>query len=156
HIIEPPSREFHVSRLREAGIDAERAEATGQLEFVSWDEMYLPGGNFDQRGMIGRIRGALSKAAEQGFSRARLVGHMEWASGDVPGVRDLAEYEARMNEMPDFEDVIVCAYDLTRFSAKVIFDVFRSHQAVVVAGRLSENPFYTPPAQLIAELISRA
>jgi DNA-binding NarL/FixJ family response regulator len=156
HIIEPPSRARHIARLQEAGIDADEAMKRGQLELLPWGRMYLAGGHFDQDAMLERIRRALAAGSEQGYARSRLVGHMEWALEDVAGVRDLVEYETRLNDSPDMgDDVIVCAYDLARFSAAVIVDVIRSHPAVVIGGALHDNPFYVPPAELLSELRQR-
>jgi hypothetical protein len=52
-------------------------------------------------------------------------------------------------------DVVICAYDLTKFAGQMILDVFRGHPAVIVAGSLRENPFYTPPEVMIEELKQR-
>jgi DNA-binding NarL/FixJ family response regulator len=156
HVIEPPSRDLHVSRLQDAGVDINQATESGQIELIPWEAMYLIDGHFDQDAMAKRIQQALGAASEQGYARTRLVGHMEWALEDRPGVRDLAEYEARLNHvLPNFEDVIVCAYDLTRFSSGVTIDVLRSHPAVVIGETLQNNPFYVQPSQLIAELQQR-
>jgi DNA-binding NarL/FixJ family response regulator len=157
HIIEPPSRAQHIARLQEAGIDADETIKRGQLELLSWGRMYLADGHFDQDAMLERIRSALAAGSEQGYARTRLVGHMEWALEDAPGVRDLVEYETRLNDFPHKgDDVIVCAYDLARFSAGVIVDVIRSHPAVVMGGALQDNPFYVPSDLLLAELRRRA
>jgi len=156
HIIDPPSTDLHIERLTKAGIDVDRATACGQLELLSWQKMYLMDGHFDQHAMLARIEQALASGPEQGYPRTRLVGHMEWALLDAPGVGDLAEYEARLNNvLPAFEDVIVCTYDLERFSAGVTFDVLRSHQAVVIGESLLENSVYIPPDRMIAELRGR-
>ncbi len=113
-------------------------------------------GHFDQHAMVERIEQALTDGSEQGYARTRLVGHMEWALQDLPGVGDLAEYEARLNFLlPNFDDVVVCTYDLGRFAGSVIFDVLRSHPAVVINEALRDNSFYIPPDQLIAELRQR-
>ena len=82
---------------------------------------------------------------------------MEWALGDRPGVEDFAEYEARLNGvLPNFDDVVVCVYDLTKFPASTIIDVMRAHPAVVLGGSLRANPFYTPPDQMVDELHRRS
>jgi hypothetical protein len=52
-------------------------------------------------------------------------------------------------------DVIICVYDLTKFSASVIIDVIRSHPAILIGSVLHENPFYIPPETLLAELRER-
>ena len=156
HLIEPPSLVQHVSRLREAGIDVDGATARGQLDILTWEKIYRKDGHFDQDAMLERIQQALATASEQGYPRARLVGHMEWALEDVPVLHGLAEFEARINELPfNFDDVLVCVYDLTRFSTSVIFDVLRCHPAVVIGEALRDNSFYTLPDQLIAELRQR-
>ncbi len=156
HIIEPPSAHVHAQRLHEAGIDVDRVTASGQLELLPWEKVYRMDGDFDQHAMLERLQQALATASEQGYARTRLVGHMEWALDERPTVHDLAEFEAHVNDLPlNFEDVLVCAYDLTRFSGRVIFDVLRSHPAVVIGEALRDNSLYIPPDQLIAELRQR-
>jgi CheY-like chemotaxis protein len=156
HIIKP-GREDHIRWLEEAGIDVARAEAQRQAEFVPWEDAPLRQGHFDQREMLRFLQEALSAASAQGFSRVRLIGHMEWALEERPGLHDFVEFEARVNSLqPNFDDVLVCAYDLTKFSGDVILDAIRTHPAVVIGGSLYDNPFYVPPDQMIEELQQRS
>jgi len=56
---------------------------------------------------------------------------------------DLIEYEFRLNDvLSKFDDVVICAYDLTKFGASTIVDVIRSHPAVLIGESFHENPFY--------------
>jgi hypothetical protein len=81
---------------------------------------------------------------------------MEWALVDKPGVGDLIEYETRLNYiLPKYDDAVVCAYDLSKFSASVVMDVMRTHPVVIVGEVLQENPFFVPPDQLLLELRER-
>src|SRR4029077_4914967 len=156
HIIKP-GREHHIRWLQEADIDVDRAEAQGQAVFVSWEDAPLRQGHFDQQEMLTFLHEALSEASAQGFSRLRLIGHMEWALEDRPGVHDLVEFEARVNSMLlTSDDVLTCAYDLTKFGGDVIVDAIRTHPAVVIGGSLYDNPFYVPPEQMIEELRQRS
>jgi DNA-binding NarL/FixJ family response regulator len=156
HIIEPPDRDLHVARLTEAGIDTERAQAKAQLELLSWGEAYLRGEKFDEDAMLTLFRQLLSKGAADGFPLTRLVADMEWALQDLPGVDHLVQYEARVNDfIPDYSDVVVCAYDLRKFSGHMIIDVMRVHPVVVIGGSLRTNPFYSPPEQMLSELAMR-
>jgi DNA-binding NarL/FixJ family response regulator len=156
HIVEPPSEQMHVKRLMEAGIDVDRATSQGQLELVRWEEMYLRGGHFDQHAMLKRIEGVFTDTSARGFPLTRLVANMEWALEPRAGVEDLVEYEARLNYLlPKFDDVVTCAYDLTKFGGNVVVDVMRTHPAVVIGGSFRENPFYLPPDQMIEELRQR-
>jgi hypothetical protein len=81
---------------------------------------------------------------------------MEWALEEFPGVEDLVEYETRINDfLPKNDDLVVCAYDLTKFGAGVIMDVLRTHPLVIIGGLLHENPFFVPPDEFLRELRSR-
>ncbi|HKS24500.1 MAG TPA: MEDS domain-containing protein [Thermoanaerobaculia bacterium] len=156
HLIDPPDRDSHVRRLQEAGVDVAAAETRHQLELLSWDETYLRDGRFDQAAMAAMVDEILGTAAADGYPRTRGVAYMEWALGDQPGVKDLVVYEARLNDvLAEHGDVVICAYDLMKFPGHLILDVLRAHPAVIVGGALRENPFYTPPAAMIAELRER-
>ena len=54
-----------------------------------------------------------------------------------------------------FDDVVVCTYDLNRFSATGVMDILRTHPQVIVGGILQENPFYVPPEEFLSELQAR-
>jgi hypothetical protein len=74
----------------------------------------------------------------------------------MPGVHDIIEYETRLNDvLPRYDDVVVCTYDVTRFSASVVMDILRTHPQVIIGGILQENPFYVPPGEFLAELRGR-
>ena len=157
HIIDPPSRELHVQRLTEAGIDMRSAEARHQLDLLPWDETYLRDGRFDQYAMADVVRQLIADGAAEGYPLTRAIAFMEWALGDQPGVDDLVEYEARLNDvLAACTDVVICAYDLKKFPGHLILDVLRDHPAVVVAGTLRDNPLYTPPEVMIEELKLRS
>jgi hypothetical protein len=47
---------------------------------------------------------------------------------------------------------VICAYDVSKFSASVIIDAMRTHPVVIIGGVMQENPFYVPPDQLLIEL----
>ena len=82
---------------------------------------------------------------------------MEWALEELPGVEDLLEYETRLNHiLPQYDDVVVCTYDVSKFSASVVVDILRTHPWAVVGRTLQQNPFYIPPDQMLREMRSRA
>jgi MEDS: MEthanogen/methylotroph, DcmR Sensory domain len=156
HIIESGLRGEHLRRLAEAGIDVERAIATGQLELRSWQDSYLRGERFDQDAMLALVVDVIQSSAEAGYPSARLLGHMEWALLDRPGVEDLLEYETRVNYLLyPYANPVVCAYDLSRFGAQVAMDAMRTHPMVIIGGILQENPFFVPPDQFLLEIRER-
>ena len=108
HIVDPKLRAEHRLRLASAGIDVETAEISGQFELRNWADAYLREGHFDQDRMLALIEEVLNAGRQQGFSRTRLVAHMEWALEDRPGVDDLVEYETRLNYvLPRYKDPVI-------------------------------------------------
>ena len=156
HIVDPRLREDHLARLRQAGIDVDDAESRGQLVVKRWQDAYLQDGYFDQDRMITLVEDALSSASSQGYPQTRAIGHMEWALEDFPGVNDLVAYETRLNFMlPKYKDPVICTYDCSKFGAGVAMDILRTHPMVILGGVLQRNPFFVPPAELLAELQER-
>jgi len=47
-------------------------------------------------------------------------------------------------------------YDMSRMSGSLVMDLLRAHPLTVVNGVLHENPFYTPPELMLAELRQRS
>src|SRR5467141_3115483 len=142
HIVDAELRGEHLKRLAEAGIDAEQAIGTGQLELRRWQEAYLRGDCFNQDAMLALIEEVLQSGAATGYPLTRLLAHMEWALLDKQGVDDLVEYETRLNYvLPKYDDPVICTYDLSKFGSSVAMDVMRTHPAVIIGGVLHENQF---------------
>ena len=143
-------------RLEDAGINVPEAESKGQLEIRPWENAYLRGNHFDKHAMLELIQEVLKVGRSSGFPMTRLWANMEWALDDLPGVHDIVEYETRLNLfLPNYDDVVVCTYDLSKFSAPVVMDIMRTHPQVIIGGALQENPFYVPPDEFLAELSRR-
>ena len=156
HLVDPELREEHLKRLARAGINTQQALATGQLEVRSWQEAYLRDDRFDQNATLAFIEGILQSAAAAGYPLTRLVGHAEFVLLDKPGVEDLLEYETRLNYvLPKYDDIVICAYNLSKFGASMVMDVLRTHPVVIIGGVLQENPFFVPPDQLLLEIKER-
>src|SRR5713226_51759 len=156
HIVDPERREEHLERLAGSGIDVNRAMDTGQLEVRPWQDAYLRGDRFDQDAMLVLIENALTSSGTAGYPLTRLLGHMEWALLDKPGVDDLLEYETRLNYvLPKYDDPVICTYDLSKFSASAVMDIMRTHPVVIVGEVLQENPFFVPPDQFLLEIRER-
>lgn len=155
HIVETGARDAHLCDCKAWGIDTDRALASNQLEVHTWQDTYLQGGYFDGQRMLTLLENLL-ETLRKTYPRSRLMGTMEWALGGAPGVDGLVEYEARVNYvLPKYADPVICAYDLSRHSGRVIMDVLRTHPMVIVGGVLQENPLFVPPEHFLAELAAR-
>jgi len=153
HLVNPVRREDHLRRLGEAGVDVQKATEAGQLEVRPWQDAPLKGGRFDQDSWLVSFEKVLQSGPASGYPQTRFLAHMEWALVDLPGVEDLIEFETRVNYVvPKYNDIVICAYDLSKFSASVVMDALRTHPVVIIGGILQENPFFIPPDQFLLEL----
>jgi len=144
-------------RLADDGINVEKAEGDGQLEIRAWEEAYLRGARFDQNAMLELIEEVLKEGRAKGYRMTKLWANMEWAVEDLPGVHQIVEYETRLNKfLPKYDDIVVCTYDLNKFTAPVVMDIMRTHPQVLIGGMLQENPFYVPPDEFLRELDLRS
>jgi hypothetical protein len=156
HIVDPELREDHLRRLAEAGIDVDRALRTGQLELRRWRDVYLRDDRFDQDGMLALIEEVLQSGSAAGYPLTRFVSRAEWALVDKAGIDNWLEYETHVNHVvAQYDDPVICTYDLSKFSASVVMDVMRTHPVVIIGGVLQENPFFVPPDQFLLELRER-
>ncbi len=156
HIADPAQRQERLRRLEEAGIDFDAAERTGQVKVPVWEEVHLRGGRFDQDDMLALVEDVFKQAKSGGFGLTRFWANMEWSLLEHPGVEQLVEYESRLNQLVSrYDDVVVCTYDLNRFSAPLVMDILRTHPVVIIGGLLHENPFFVPPEEFLKELRQR-
>lgn len=157
HIVDPESRDEHLRRLAEAGIEVERALGTGQLELRYWQDAYLRGDRFYQDEMLALVENVLQSGAAAGYPLTRLAGFYKiWELLDKTGVDDFLEYESRLNHvLAKYDDPVICTYDLSKFGASVVMDIMRTHPVVIIGGVVQENPFFVPPDQFLVELQER-
>ena len=156
HFVDPGLRGEHLKRLAEADIDVERAVGSGQLDVRLWQDAQLREDRFDQDAMLALIEEVLQAGKAAGYPLTRCLAHMEWALRDTPGVENLLEFETRMNYvLPKYDDPMICAYDLSRFSSTMLIDIMRTHPVVIIGGVLQENPFFVPPDQFLLEMRER-
>jgi hypothetical protein len=81
----------------------------------------------------------------------RAAGEMTWALRQMPGVEELIGYEAKLNKfLPKYPQVIVCLYELGRFTGEVLVEVLKTHPKVLLGGMLLDNPYYLEPDEFLA------
>jgi hypothetical protein len=157
HIVEAANREEYLQRLAEAGVDVRGMMEAGQLEVLPWTDMYVRDHRFDQDAMLASVEKIIQSGTGAGYARTKLVGHhMDWLFRDEPAVKNLVEYEARLNGLlAKYDDPVVCNYDASKFGASVALDIMRTHPLVIIGGILRENPFFIPPEQFLEEMRAR-
>lgn len=156
HIVDPQLIEDHLQRLKERGIDGPGCMACGQLEVLPWDQVYVPDGKFNQDRMVDTIESVMTAGREAGFSKLRLWANMGWTLKGSPGTDEVMEFESRVNEvLARTQQLAICIYDMSKISGALMMDILRSHPLTLIGNVIHENPFYTPPEQLVRELRER-
>jgi MEDS: MEthanogen/methylotroph, DcmR Sensory domain len=143
-------------KLRLAGIEVAMAEKRGQLKMEQWGQTIVRSGRLNQGAMVARLEDILTQGRKQGFGMTRLVGRMEWVREYHVGIYELVEYERRINHiLKNFNDPVICAYDLSAFNAGVLVDILRTHPVAIIGDVAAENPFFDPPEVILQELNKR-
>jgi hypothetical protein len=146
HICDPQLKHDHLQHLERMGVPISDCTRTGQLEVLGWNDAYLKEGRFDGDAMMALLEEAVMTSRAEGFSRVRMMGHMEWALEERPGVDRFIEYESRVNHLLNrLQQPAICIYDLNRFSGSSVMDILRAHPYALVDGVVRENPFHVPP-----------
>jgi hypothetical protein len=157
HIVAGDLHDDHKARLREGGIDTHHCESCGQLEVLGWHQAYVnEEGAFDKDRMLATVD-ALTRQAQAGqFTGLRIMGNMGWAFRDLPGAENLIEYEAEVNEvLARNRQPAVCVYDTALLSGAMMMDLLRTHPLTLINGVIQENPYFTPPREMLEELRRR-
>lgn len=157
HIVDPAFVDEHKQRLQQAGIDTHHCEACGQLEVVPWKDAYIDdAGAFDKDRMLALVDALASRGRADGFPAVRIMGNMDWVFSQPDGAEAVMAYESEVNEvLVRNKQLAVCVYDVAKLSGALLMDLLRTHPLTLIGGVLQENPYYTPPAQMLKELRAR-
>jgi hypothetical protein len=156
HIIDPARRADHLQRMASFGIDTLSAQQSGQFELHDWRDTFFSDGPFQLERQVAQFEDVLTRGRQQGLPVIRYVAHGEWALEEGASLDDLLELEARVNHIwARPADTFVCVYDLTRYGADAVIDIFRTHPAVIIGGILQQNPFFVQPDDFLRELRER-
>ncbi|HVS51326.1 MAG TPA: MEDS domain-containing protein [Opitutaceae bacterium] len=144
------------AKLKAGGSELEAAESREQFKVLTEDETYIAGGSFAKTRMAGMLKDVLEAAKNGPHPTVRTLGEMSWALRNLPGTDELAEYECMVNELCDtYGCTLACAYDLNKFSGRVLADAFATHSHIVLNGVIHENVHYMPPAEFLGHVARR-
>ena|ERR1700678_1263385 len=150
YIVDPAERDACHARL------AHSAPSPDLLEVTTWNDAHLKGGTFQQDRMITSLDEMMRDHAATGRPPVRLVGQMGWVFSNPPGIDDLVEYEASVNEVLNRgKTPTICVFDVRRLHGSMMMDLLRAHPLTVMNGVLHENPFFTPPDEMLREIRGR-
>ena len=134
-----------------AGVDVERAIATGQLALEKKESAYLKHGSFDPEWMFTFWEDAAAQATRQGFPALRVTGDTEWVHRGATGVERWIEYESQVTHLLAHCDcVLLCQYNRQLFPPELVLDIIRTHPTVIYRGVVSRNMYYVPPDEFLS------
>ena len=137
HLVDGRHRGEYLKMLDRAGLDTESVLGDGSLRVDTWEETYLRDRRFDPTKAVEVIRSILAEGRALGFARTRLIGFMEWALEDAPGVDRIIDYEARLQvALRLLPDIVVCVYDVGRQSQSVVLETIMTHPVALIGGVL--------------------
>lgn len=132
--------------LSTAGIDLERAQASGQLTFY--------GGESEPEELAELLRQAMADIPGR-FPRLRWAGDMTWAVKKVATTEKLMEWESHCNCVEEPSPLFLCQYDLRLFPGNVVMDAMRTHPVCIVGRNIHQNPLYERPERFMEEVRGR-
>jgi len=157
YVVDEETEDGLAEALQAADVDVGIAKGSGQLVIHAFTEAYLSQSYFSPEKMLDFWKAYIRTAREKGFREFMITGEMTWALRKVPGVERLMEYEAKIDKMfSNYPQVIICQYNITRFSGDTIIDVLKTHSACILGGVLIKNHFYAPPDEFLKTLAERS
>jgi hypothetical protein len=128
------------------------APADAELDILSSKETYLRRGTFSTQEMLDYWDDSVGAAINKdGFPFVRSAGETTWTLKELPGLHDFMTYEAELNRfVRRYPQVIMCLYDLDRFSGQNLVDILKTHPKVLMGGTVLENLHYMEPQEFLA------
>ena len=106
---------------------------------------YLDGNVFDKEFMLSSIEGLQSAAASQGYKGLQITGSALWLLEHTPVISEFMKYEASVNKILQNCGIIaLCQYDESKFDARILIDVLRTHPTVYLHDHMLTNKYFTP------------
>jgi hypothetical protein len=155
-IVESAYHDEHMRRMSQGGVHVGSKMESGQLKVLASEESYIKDNVFVVERMYSMLEEVLRNASSGPYGSVRTMGDMEWALKNLPGTDELMMYEARVNLLAAHHDcTLLCAYDVNRFSGRVITDVLATHSHVIINGKVHTNPYYVDPVTYLKKLALR-
>ena len=141
------------SWLLDKGVELSEAEKTGSFSISKAEKAYCPNGKFVPQKMIDGSILRYDEAKKTGYKGSRACGEMTWALKDIPGSKQLLEYEVLLNSVTStFPHTGMCQYDARLFDGATLFKVLQVHPYMIAQGQIVRNPFYVRPDEFLTEV----
>lgn len=131
--------------LMDDGLDVESYRKNGQWLILGISDSFLYNGSFSPERMSAWLQEQVGNACNDDSRILRMAGEMDWVSDNLPDAYRVIWYENRLDGLfPDFPAIVLCQYDMNRFTPGILKDVMRNHPLIIANGELFENFYYVP------------
>ena len=102
----------------------------GQLQILSYENWYLPGGHFDRQYALDGGLKKCHEALSNGYSGVRITGNVSWL--EQSDWDSFMEYENIFNSLiHNYKAIVICTYKESKCTIGNIVDVINSHKYVI-------------------------
>ncbi|MCP4453294.1 MAG: hypothetical protein GY809_17680 [Planctomycetes bacterium] len=144
--------DFYLTYSRQFPDEAEVVHHKDRFQLNRAQDLYYPNGTFSPVAMDEGLSAFYKQSQAKGPCNIRATAEMVWALEAIPGVEHLMAYESRLNYfIPGKPWVSICLYNVAKFSGATIMNVLRTHPYTISRGIVTENPYYQPPDEWLAE-----
>jgi hypothetical protein len=152
YVVNDQTAEHLRQGLAASGVNVAAVEASGHLQILSTADTYLRNNAFDTQAMIAFWEAVGEEARASDPPYMRCTGETTFLRQNAPGLNHFLEYEAELNNcVPKLPLVVLCQYNITKFSGDLVVGVLQTHPYAVIGGVLIRNPYYIPPEQFLAQ-----
>lgn len=147
----------HRDRLSTLGWDPLQLEASRRLLLLTWASMggspHRPPAPAQLLSAIGHLTG---EGRSREFPRLRIVAQMDGLLRHSPDRLEIVAFAAEVDELlMRHGQPMIGAHDIATLDGATMMDLLRTHPLTLIGGRLQENPFFTPPTDMLRELAAR-
>lgn len=152
YVVDDQTAEHLEQGLASCGVNVTAVEASGQLKLLTAADTYLRKDAFNTQEMIAFWETVAAEMQAANVPYARCAGETTFLQQRAPGLEHFLEYEAELNNyIPTRPLVVLCLYNVMKFSGDLIAGVLQTHPYAVMGGVLIRNPYYIPPEQFLAQ-----
>jgi DNA-binding CsgD family transcriptional regulator len=140
-------------RAKIAGEAACRPRGAGpaQLDVDRASAVYVESGKFSSEHMLAFLTTTAKAAAHGAYPHLRAAGEMSWVLATSTDTDDYFVYEAGVNKVAaEASAVLMCLYDVRRFSVTMLMNVLRTHPKILLDGSVLDNAHYLTPDEYLA------
>jgi hypothetical protein len=152
YVVDDQSAEHLRRGLGAIGMNVSALETSGQLKILTAADTYLQKDAFNYHEMIAFWEEVAADVRASKLPYSRCTGETTFLRQNAPGLEHFLEYEAHLNNcVPKMPLIVLCQYNITKFSGDLIVGVLQTHPYAVMGGVLIRNPYYIPPEQFLAQ-----